>query len=203
MTKLVCPKTLCVYSDEHRSATLNFLNMIDVIAVKNANEVTIDLSQVVYATAAATVLLFAIVNRAQLLTKVQSRIRFKFPKKEENPDGHRWIVTTGLSNALVANTTKKLEGLVSDKRYYQSAVEPFDHWLKTVMALQEKALLDPDAFALMSSALNEAMLNVSYHAYEEEGFSAQIAILGGKRWWQCSWFNKEKNTVVFIICDLG
>ncbi|WP_297207414.1 hypothetical protein [uncultured Pluralibacter sp.] len=203
MTKLVSPKTLCVYKDEHRSATLKFLNMIDVTAVKNANEVTIDLSEVVYATAAATVLLFAIVNRAQLLVQVQSRIRFKFPKKEDNPDGHRWIVTTGLSNALVANTQKKLDGLVADKRYYQSAVEPFDHWLRTVMTLQEKALLNPDAFALMSSALNEAMLNVSYHAYEDDSFSSQIEVLGGKRWWQCSWYSKEKNAVVFIICDLG
>lgn len=203
MTKLTSPKTLCVYSDEHRPATLNFLNFIDVVAVKNENELTIDLSKVVYASAAATVLLFAIVSRAQLITKVQSRIRFKFPKKEENPDGHRWIVSTGLSSALTANTFKKLQGLVQEKRYYQSAVEPFEHWLETVTTLQEKALLNADAFGLMSSALNEAMLNVSYHAYEDPCFQGQIAALGGKRWWQCSWYSKEKNAVVFIICDLG
>lgn len=83
MTKLTSPKTLCVYSDEHRPATLNFLNFIDVVAVKNEHELTIDLSKVVYASAAATVLLFAIVSRAQLITKVQSRIRFKFPKKKK------------------------------------------------------------------------------------------------------------------------
>ncbi|EOG8130228.1 hypothetical protein G3W18_10600 [Klebsiella pneumoniae] len=203
MTKLVCPKRLCVYSDDDRLATLNFLKMIDLIVIKNDGELTIDLSSVDYASAAATVLLFAIVSRAQLLTKSPGKIRFKFPKKEENPNGHRWIVSTGLSAALVSNTLAKLEKLTDEKRLYQSGVEPFDHWLKTVMTLQEKALLEPDAFALMSSALNEAMLNVSYHAYESEEFDAQIAQLGGKRWWQCSWYSREKNAVVFIICDLG
>ncbi|MDU1378946.1 hypothetical protein [Klebsiella michiganensis] len=203
MTKLVCPKRLCVYSDDDRPATLNFLKMIDVIVVKNNGEITIDFTSVDYASAAATVLLFAIVSRAQLLTKNPSKLRFKFPKKEDNPNGHRWIVSTGLSAALVANTLKKLEKLVDEKRLYQSAVEPFEHWLKTVMTLQEKALLDSDAFALMSSALNEAMLNVSYHAYEKDEFGAQLKEFGGKRWWQCSWYSREKNTVVFIICDLG
>lgn len=203
MTKLVSPKRLCVYSDEDRSATLKFLNMIDTIVIKRNGEITVDLSKVEYASAAATVLLFAIVNRAQLITKVQSQIRFKFPKKEENDDGHQWIVRTGLSAALVANTPKKLDTLVTEKKLYQSGVEPFQHWLNTVSTLQENALLSPDAFALMSSALNEAILNVSYHAYEDPIFSGQIEQLGGKRWWQCSWYSKKKNAVVFIICDLG
>lgn len=203
MTILDCPKRLCVYSDEDRSETLIFLKKIDVIVIKNGENLTLDFTNVEYASAAATVLLFAIVSRAQLLTKNHSALRFKFPKKEENPNGHRWIVSTGLSAALVANTFKKLEKLVDEKRLYQSAVEPFDHWLKTVMTIQEKALLEPDAFALMSSALNEAILNVSYHAYESSEFDAQLKEFGGKRWWQCSWYSKEKNTVVFIICDLG
>ncbi|HDG1685459.1 TPA: hypothetical protein PFE28_001391 [Kluyvera cryocrescens] len=203
MTKLVSPKRLCVYSNDDRPATLNFLNMIDIIVLKREGELSIDLSKVEYASAAATVLLFAIVNRAQLMTKIQSQIRFKFPKKEDNPDGHRWIVRTGLSAALVANTPKKLEMLTKEQKLYQSAVEPFEHWLHTVFTIQEKALLNPDAFALMSSALNEAILNVSYHAYEHKSFKSQLESMGGKRWWQCSWYSKEKNAVVFIICDLG
>ncbi|AVR03728.1 hypothetical protein RJ492_000506 [Pluralibacter gergoviae] len=203
MTILVCPRRLCVYSDEDRPATLNFLNMIDVVVLKRDSELTIDLSKVEYASASATVLLFAIVNRAQLIAKVQSQIRFKFPKKEDNLEGHKWIVQTGLSAALVANTQKKLEMLTKEKRYYQSAVEPFEHWLNTVSTIQETALLNADAFSLMSSALNEAILNVSYHAYEHHSFKSQLESLGGKRWWQCSWYNKEENLVVFIICDLG
>ena len=203
MTKLVSPKRLCVYSDDDRPATLRFLNMIDTIVIKRDGEVTVDLSKVEFASAAATVLLFAIVNRAQLITKVQNQIRFKFPKKEDNDEGHQWIVRTGLSAALVANTPKKLEYLIKEKKFYQSAVEPFQHWLNTVSTLQESALLSPDAFSLMSSALNEAILNVSYHAYEDPSFSSQVESLGRKRWWQCSWYSKKKNAVVFIICDLG
>lgn len=203
MTTLICPKNFCIYSDDDRAAVLNFLNMIDTLVVKQERDTTIDLSKVEYASAAATVLLFAIVNRAQLLTQSPGIIRFKFPKKETNPTGHRWIVSTGLSKALVAGTLDKLQKLTKESRYYQSSVEPFEHWVSTLSQIQRQALLGENAFTLMSRALNEAILNVSYHAYDEAKFVSQLDVLGGKRWWQCCWYNSEENTVVFIICDLG
>ena len=82
MTKVVSPKRLCVYSNDDRPGTLNFLNMIETLVIKQSREATLDFSKVEFASAAATLLLFAIVNRAQLITSTPGRIRFKFPKKE-------------------------------------------------------------------------------------------------------------------------
>lgn len=203
MTVLKSPPKLCIYSDADRPATLNFLNMIETLVLKHQSEVLIDLSDVKYASAAASVLLFAIVNRSLFITSKSNLIRFKWPKKEKNPDGHRWVVSTGLSIALSANTTGKLANLTKDKRYFQSAVEPFEHWKETIDMIDETALLTFEQFLLVSSAISEAMLNVSYHAYQDESFNSHIELMNGKRWWQCSWYNKETNKVVFIICDLG
>jgi hypothetical protein len=203
MTVLKAPSRLCIYSNADRPATLNFLNLIDSIVLKQHRNVTIDLSKVSFASAAASVLFFAIVNRAQFLLKDANYIRFRWPKREENVEGHRWIVSTGLSIALLAGNAPKLDVLTKEERYFQSAVEPFVHLIETVSMLQKRAALNPDQFSLLASAISEAMLNVSHHAYEHEEFLPQLTILGGKRWWQCAWFDPEKNAVVFIICDLG
>ncbi len=203
MTTLVPPQKFCIYSDDSRAGTLNFINSIESIGVKNNGKVTVDLSKVKYASAAASVLFFAIVNRAQLITKDPHFIRFIWPKKDENPAGHRWLVGTGLSRALLAGTQAKLAALTDEEKYFQSAVEPYDHIVKTVIMLQKKAVLDDDQLGLLLTAISEALLNVSHHAYEDHAFNLQIKQLEGKRWWQCAWFNPEKNMVAFIVCDLG
>lgn len=48
---------------------MNFINSIESIGVKNKGRVIVDLSKVKFASAAASVLFFAIVNRAQFLTR--------------------------------------------------------------------------------------------------------------------------------------
>ncbi|MEW2773575.1 hypothetical protein R0D11_03400, partial [Escherichia coli] len=125
MTILVPPSKFCIYSDDSRAGTLNFINSIESIGVKNKGRVIVDLSKVKFASAAASVLFFAIVNRAQFLTRDPNFIRFKWPKKDDNPSGHRWIVGTGLARALLAGTEEKLNALTREERYFQSAVEPY------------------------------------------------------------------------------
>lgn len=203
MAPLVPPEKFCIYRDDSREDTLKFLNQIESLGVKGCMKLTVDLSQVNFASAAASVLFFAIVNRAQLLTQDPSLIRFIWPKKDENPAGHRWIVSTGLSRALVAGTDEKLKALTRDERYFQSDVEPFQHYQDTVLMLQKKAVLNAEQLDLLSTAISEALLNVWHHAYEHDEFDNQIDFLKGKRWWQCAWFNSEQNRVVFIVCDLG
>lgn len=203
MTVLVPPEHFCIYSKESRYGTLRFLNAIETLSVKQGKRLEVHLDKVTFASAAASLLFFAIVNRAQLLTSDPNIIKFKWPKKEANPEGHRWIVATGLAVALLASTEEKLAALVNEGRYFQSAVEPYSHMESTVEMLQAKAELNAHQRSLMVTAIGEALLNVSHHAYEDPAFAAEVAMLKGKRWWQCSWFNVEKNTVVFIICDLG
>ena len=203
MTILVPPSKFCIYSDDSRAGTLNFINSIESIGVKNKGRVIVDLSKVKFASAAASVLFFAIVNRAQFLTRDPNFIRFKWPKKDDNPSGHRWIVGTGLARALLAGTEEKLNALTREERYFQSAVEPYEHIVETVLMLQKSALLNNEQLGLLLTAISEALLNVSHHAYEDEGFESDIQLLKGKRWWQCAWFNRDENKVVFIVCDLG
>lgn len=203
MTTIKTPKRVCLYNDADRKHSLSFLNLIDNTILGGRGEVVVDFSELEYLGAAASVRLFAIINRAYFVTKRSNVVRFIWPKKEKNPSGHRYIVGTGLSIALMANNTQKLEKLCLDQRYYQSAVEPFDHWMKTLEIIDDKALLTFDQYLLVSSALSEAMLNVSYHAYEHQRFEDVIDEMGGKRWWQSCWYNHETNKIVFIIYDLG
>ncbi|MFS2060001.1 hypothetical protein [Kosakonia cowanii] len=203
MTPKVAPIKFCIYSDDSRAETLKFINKIEEIGVKNRSKLTVDLSNVKFASAAASLLLFAIVNRAQFLTKDPNLVRFIWPKKEKNAEGHKWIVGTGLSVALLAGTKEKLKLLTEEERYFQSAVEPYPHLVTTVSMLQKQALLNEHQFDLLGKAIGEALLNVSHHAYEDEAFNQDLLLLEGKRWWQCAWFNPEENRVVFIICDLG
>ncbi|HBQ3047436.1 TPA: hypothetical protein ACH27V_005862 [Klebsiella quasipneumoniae subsp. similipneumoniae] len=203
MTVLAPPTEICIYSDEYRPGTLQFLNFIETMGVKHGRKLEIDLSKVRFASAAASLLFFAVVNRAQLLTGDPHLIRFKWPKKEKNPEGHRWIVSTGLSRALLAGTDEKLQALTREERFFQSAVEPFEHIVETVTMLQRKAVLNDEQLDLLLTAISEALLNVSHHAYEDDAFKDDLLLLKGKRWWQCAWFNPEENRVVFIVCDLG
>ena len=203
MTTLTAPPKLCIYSEDSRASTLNFLNFIDHHVILQNSDLTVDLSMVKDATAAASVLLFAIVNRAQFFAKNSKVIRFIWPKKDSNSEGHRWIVATGLSKALVARDIGKLEVLTKEGQYFQSSVQPYEHLIATVAMLQKSAVLNEPQLDLLTTAISEAMLNVLHHAYEDDDFNDQLQILKGKRWWQCAWFDENTNAVVFIICDLG
>ncbi|CAD5544056.1 hypothetical protein ACOJFZ_003907 [Salmonella enterica subsp. enterica serovar Montevideo] len=203
MELLISPKRLCLYNDSDRRVTAKFLNSVDNTLARASGQVVIDFSTVEYAGAAASVRLFAIISRAYFMAFGTSSLRFIWPKKENNPYGHRYIVGTGLSIALMANTVDKLDVLTKERRYFQSAVEPYEHWAKTMEFIDSKAILTFEQYLLVSSALSEAMLNVSYHAYEHPDFAGAIEHMQGKRWWQSCWYNPDTDKVVFIIYDLG
>ncbi|MEI2683826.1 hypothetical protein [Erwinia aphidicola] len=203
MKVLSAPQKLCIYSDDSRYQTLVFLKDIDNEGILRKNKIEIHLDKVQFASAAASLLFFAIVNRAQLLTKDPNLFKFRWPKKDTNPEGHRWVVQTGLSIALLAGTEEKMSSLVAEGRFFQTAVEPYSHLASTVQVLQLKASLNDEQHSLLEIAIGEALLNVSHHAYESSIFSRDLSLMKGKRWWQCAWFSEEENTVVFIICDLG
>lgn len=119
-------------------------------------------------------------------------------KKEKNLEGHRWIVSTGLSRALLAGTDEKLQALTREERFFQSAVEPFEHIVETVTMLQRKAVLNDEQLDLLLTAISEALLNVSHHAYEDDAFKDDLLLLKGKRWWQCAG-SIQKKTALFSL----
>ncbi|MGB1262495.1 MAG: hypothetical protein ACPG52_06265 [Cognaticolwellia sp.] len=187
---------------QEKTNTLNFLNTIDKYTILEKKMVLIDLSDVVIATATASLMLFAFVNRSQILTPELNLIRFKFPSRKVNSEGYRWIVQTGLSKALLCNTIDKITGLTESNSYFQSSISPDTHSYKTAAMLQKEAKMTSEQFELLSSGISEAMLNVNHHAYENERYSYQTSRMG-KRWWQCCWFDSMNDSTVFIICDLG
>lgn len=200
---LTPPEMLCITDSTYREDSLCYIrDIIDSLHTKRL-AVHIDLSQIKYASAAASVLLFAVLNRAYFVIGQRLRVRFTFPKKETNPQGHRCIVRTGLARALVANTHEKLDALVQQERYFQSSVTPELALSTTMTMLQKAAVLDETQATLLMMGMNEAMLNVRNHAYEHDFYTKGVELMGGKRWWQCAWFDPEQDRVVFIICDLG
>jgi hypothetical protein len=197
------PERLCINDEKDRERTLSYVrDLIDHVH-KFQHAILIDLAHVKFASAAASVLLFAVMNRAYFVLGSKLRVRFSLPKKEENPLGHRCIVRTGLAKALVANTPEKLDALVQQKRYFQSSVTPELALSTTMEMLQEKAVLDDNQAIMLMMGMNEAMLNVRNHAYEHNFYDESVKCMHGKRWWQCAWFDPEQDRVVFIICDLG
>jgi hypothetical protein len=185
-----------------RGATLNFLNTIDTKLLVHEDSIILDLTKVEFATAAASLLMFAIINRAQLLRNDANVVRFRFPSKNINPQGHSFIVKTGLARALNSGSIEKLEELRTDEQFFQSSAEPMVHLFSTIDMLQSKAKLNEEQLLLLSSGISEAMLNVSHHAYENSQFESFNALIG-KRWWQCAWFDPSTDSAFFIIYDLG
>jgi len=196
------PKNLCIYSDRHRSETLDYLRYIEHQALVERKNIVVDLSTVEIATAAASLLLFSYVNRIHLLTGSMAAISFRFPKQSDNEEGHKWIVKTGLSRALKAGSIDKLDSLVVDQQFFQSSATPEVHLFTTTEMLQANAQLNYEQFSLLTGAISEAMLNVKHHAYTSERFEEFTSLLG-QRWWQCAWFDSERNSIVFIIYDFG
>ncbi|WP_052708093.1 hypothetical protein [Salinivibrio sp. KP-1] len=170
--------------------------------LKEDKRVLIDLRYVESATAAASLILFAIVNRAQLLKGSSDYATFRLPHRERNPDGYRWIVKTGLARALKSGSRQKLEELSKDQNFFQSSDQPSEHVFKTIAMLQSKAQFNTPQLRLLAGGITEAALNVSHHAYDDPAYQDQLEIMG-KRWWQCAWFDPESDTVFFIIFDLG
>ncbi|MDE8742531.1 hypothetical protein PZA20_11935 [Pectobacterium polaris] len=197
------PERFCINSEKLRSSSLSFIGNVIFRLHNDTAPLTIDLSDVKFASAAASVLLFAVINRAYFVLEGKAIPRIIQPKKEENPDGYRWIVSTGLAKALLANNSTKLAALVEQKRYFQSSVDPEKSLTATMEMLKDKALLDPEQETMLMMGINEAMLNIKNHAYETPDLQNIVDKMGGKRWWQCSWFDPENDRVVFIICDLG
>ena len=202
VTIIKAPKVMCVYDDLRRDGTLNLLRKIDRLAYQNQQPVKIDLREVHYATAAASLLLFAFVNRAQLYWRQARLVTIIPPKKDTNPRGYRWLVQTGLTRALNSGSVQKLAELTEEGKYFQSSCDPDKHSVSTKEMIQDKAKLDEDTLTVLEMGISEAMLNVKHHAYDDPCFK-DFADAVGKRWWQCAWFNSEEKTIVFMICDLG
>lgn len=201
-TILKPPAYFCISSSILVSETINFLNQLERKGFANT-PILLDLSEVTYISAPASLLLFSCVSNIQLQFNSPNMVRCRFPKAVDNPEGYRLIVQTGLSRALSSGDLKKLDDLTFCGCFFQSSADPDTHCTSTAKLLTESLSVEPmgELALTLTAALSEAMLNVLHHAYV--GDTELQARLKGNRWWQCAWFDKLKGRFVFIIHDMG
>lgn len=208
--KITSPDNLCIYLREYYEETYGFMQKINQLALNDDKLVIVDLSNVKNITAAASLLLFATINTCQLTAENPNQVRCIFPSIKLNPEGHRYIVKTGLSRALHSGSISKLDDLVQSGVLFQSETNPSKHMRHTAERLIKDSEMSSDQFQLITSAIAEAMLNVYHHAYKNPKNDKEIAKVKqsivqsiGERWWQCGWHDPKSNKWVFIICDIG
>lgn len=207
-TIIVAPSTLCIYSPNTTKQTYELLQRINQSWFQRGTHITLDLSKVEYITAAASVLLFATINTCQLMSGNPNTVKCIFPKADRNPVGHRYIVKTGLSKALLAGSFEKIQALQESQNYYQTGVDPLKLLIVTLEIFNKN--LPSEQIDILISGIGEAMLNVIHHAYKKAGSETEIDPVKldivesvGERWWQCAWYDESENSWTFIICDIG
>lgn len=207
------PKTICIYDPSTTRNTYEFFNRVMKVSAMGRIPVTLDLSNVTTITAAASVLLFAVVNTCQLHSGNQNAVRCNFPRSKDNEEGHKFIVRTGLGRALHSGTLERIKDLTESSIYFQSATSMEDILLPTLELLSRETKLDSEQLDLLIAGVVEAMLNVGHHAYKDPSYPPESKVLHpskvgfvdkvGERWWQCAWYDTSSHAWIFIICDLG
>tara|TARA_R110001583_G_scaffold52051_2_gene161893 strand:- start:213 stop:1169 length:957 start_codon:yes stop_codon:yes gene_type:complete len=201
--QITSPNELCIYFTNKSfpssaKRTINFINALSDITLKQGGKVHIDFSSLHSLTASASVLLFAEITRIQLVTDIVDVITFTWPMDE---DFTKLLKTSGLYKAIIPGTHRKIVKLFDDDHPYQSGIDPNKFLISTLLSLHKNGLeLSKPEAKVISKGIQEAMLNVIHHAYLD--FEDQQAGIGS-RWWQLSHCDTVKKVVTFIIYDKG
>jgi len=212
------PKVMCVYSAESAYMTYEFLSLIESYVFDYNVGVTISFENLEYFSAAASLLIFATVSKCQIGVKDHSKIEVLFPK---NDAVLKLMASSGLKLALKQGGIAKVRKLIDSNNQYLSGSEvSIENYQKVLTA----TLLNLDKHGVNFSntksqifvkGMQEAILNVKYHAYNDE-FIRDFLLTkqvkskfsfheetGRGRWWQCCWHDVSNNKLIFIIYDDG
>ncbi|MCU7974904.1 hypothetical protein L5M43_06375 [Shewanella sp. SW36] len=201
--KIDSPQQLCIYligpdTVEKVRKTLNFFATISKICLVRREKLHIDFSNLQNFTAAASVLLFSEITRAQLVTEIADVVTFTLPK---TPDVLKLFRGFGLYKAIMPGGNRKLINLFDDDHPYQSGTDPNKFLISTILNLKNQGLeLSNPETRIIHRGIQEAMLNVIHHAYEHE---TDVSSGIGSRWWQLSFCKHDSKSVAFIIYDKG
>lgn len=199
MREIIAPRKICLYRDETMLSTLFFLQQIYESTENGTKYVTINFNLTEEITAAASVVLFAHINRIQLISKNPAIFTFRC----KNSPLYSTFFKPIYLKVLEAGTEEKLNFLEQSNSYYQSGTlphlklpvldrifEPIQHFYSTNQSVLS-------ILGELKTAINEALLNVHHHAYL--GFDVDVPT----RWWQQILFQPKDNSLQFIIYDLG
>jgi hypothetical protein len=172
---------------------LNLLANITDAIFNHKVKVHLNLSECPNITASALVMLFAEISRAKMVFEDDDIITIDLPK--EKPD-HVW-------NEAVTLSYRNYSSLFDNDHTFQTMSEPNKAIASILKLLLNSGVeLSRTETRVFTKGVNEAMLNVINHAYHDQ--DAPLDGIG-RRWWQACWVakNKDKQTLVYIIYDLG
>ncbi|MFT4929539.1 MAG: hypothetical protein ACI8WB_005673 [Phenylobacterium sp.] len=144
------------------------LKEIDIYA-QAKEKMLVDMASVKQLKAEPALLLFAYITDAQMSTGLNDIVKIVLPKDREV---RRLIKASGLWATIKMGTDRKLDKNWQINNHFQSGYEPDKHLDLTLGALEKEYGIIPNKLGI---AINEAILNISQHAYE-------AGIL--TRWWQ-------------------
>lgn len=199
MISISAPRVICFYKQNTVSESLTFIAQL-YESVKQGNfPIVVDFSQTREITAAASVALFAHINRMQLFYRIPNLFIFHCVA---SPIFQTFFVPYYLE-PLRADTESKLKKLEKMVHIYQSGTEPhlklanLKDYFSSLRRQYSGNSKVKEMLGLLETALYEALLNVNHHAYLGIN-TAQPA-----RWWQRLHIDVESNHCSFIVCDLG
>lgn len=192
------PKVLCLYDEYSIAETLKFIANI-YECVNNKRRVILDFSNTEKITSAASVALFAHVNRIQLYFNVPDLFTFRC---QYSPLYDNFFKRYYLK-ALKADTDEKLKRLEEGGHIYQSGVFPhlkldsLKKYFRLIRANYQSIPKIGSMLSLLETALFEALLNIHHHAY------LGVETQSNTRWWQQLKLDVSKGNLSFIVYDLG
>jgi len=189
----VSPRNLCIYEDQLRDETLNFLHECDKQIFFNDNAICVDLRKLEYITAAASVLLFSTISRAKFCGPYQfasTNVTVLFPiDKKIKRNFRQW----GFNRALRCKSIPELDSLFNENGFYITGSDPKLDGKKISDFICTKYEITKLPNRL-SSAIQEGLLNILHHAYDEP-----VHNFMRNRWW-CVFAVVENNSKRYLQC---
>jgi len=165
-------------------------------AIKENKPIHLNLKDCPEITASALVLLFGEVTRIKIHFENNMMVTVSFPVDSELLDLLNQIGWTKAINS----GCNDLISLFENDDTFQTLSDPNKAMISIFCRLKNCGVVlnSPEA-KVFSKGVNEAMLNVIHHAYNNEANPLEGI---GRRWWQACYVT-DSGSMVFIICDFG
>lgn len=180
-----------IYNNNDQTLTVNFCSAIAYAIYSAGVKIKLDLSNLKEITAASSVLLFAEVNRWQLVYGGDI-IVIVLP---EDKIARKTFLRSQLWEAIKPGAEAKSSRLTEYGFPFSTNNDYGVHILKTLEGL-ELDKIPNESIEHFRRGCSEAILNVKNHAYQTD---TDI----GRRWWQLCYHNTEQRKIYLIVHDRG
>ncbi|MBB1347812.1 hypothetical protein [Pseudoalteromonas sp. SG45-2] len=188
------PSKLCIYESKERALTLGFLHKCDQASLKENSPILVDLSSLEYLSAAASVLLLSTIQRASYFGPHSNKHLNVVLLEPNNPRIKGLLSNTGLMSALRCNKESDYENLFLSGSNYLTGNRPKKDSKRLSDHICKKYKLKKLPNRL-STAIDEGMLNVLHHAYNDDTHSFMKA-----RWWACAQVVHDQDNNKHLQC---